>query len=68
MDNQTFYFNASGNFMNGYDLMNWQPQEASGQRRFVVVGNYNLTTKEVYIKAPITWSNPSNMVRLTNFK
>ncbi|XP_043088680.1 G-protein coupled receptor family C group 6 member A-like [Puntigrus tetrazona] len=24
MDNQTFYFNASGNFMNGYDLINWQ--------------------------------------------
>ncbi|XP_016425874.1 G-protein coupled receptor family C group 6 member A-like [Sinocyclocheilus rhinocerous] len=29
MENQTFYFNASGNFMNGYDLINWQPQEAS---------------------------------------
>ncbi|XP_050989304.1 G-protein coupled receptor family C group 6 member A-like [Labeo rohita] len=68
MDNQTFYFNASGNFMNGYDLMNWQPQEASGQRHFVVVGNYKLSTKEVYIKAPITWSNPNNTVRLTNFK
>ncbi|XP_052435980.1 G-protein coupled receptor family C group 6 member A-like [Carassius gibelio] len=62
MENQTFYFNASGNFMNGYDLINWQPQEASGQRRFVVVGNYNLTKTEVYIKAPIIWSNPSNTV------
>ncbi|XP_016137937.1 G-protein coupled receptor family C group 6 member A-like [Sinocyclocheilus grahami] len=29
MENQTFYFNASGNFINGYDLINWQPQEAS---------------------------------------
>lgn len=68
MDNQMFYFNASGNFMNGYDLINWQPQEASGQRRFVVVGNYNLTKTEVHIKAPIIWSNPSNTVRITNSK
>ncbi len=68
MDNQMFYFNASGNFMNGYDLINWQPQEASGQRHFVVVGNYNLTKKEVHIKAPIIWSNPSNTVRITNYK
>uniref|UniRef100_A0A671RXW1 G-protein coupled receptor family C group 6 member A n=1 Tax=Sinocyclocheilus anshuiensis TaxID=1608454 RepID=A0A671RXW1_9TELE len=49
LDNQTFYFNAYGNFMNGYDLINWQTQETSVQRSFVVVGNYNLTTKEVPI-------------------
>ncbi|XP_067223015.1 G-protein coupled receptor family C group 6 member A-like [Chanodichthys erythropterus] len=65
MDNQTFYFNASGNFMNGYDLINWQPQESTGQRRFVVVGNYNLTEKEVHIKAPISWSNPSNTIPIS---
>lgn len=68
MDNQMFYFNASGNFMNGYDLINWQPQEASGQRWFVVVENYNLTKKEVHIKAPIIWSNSRNTVIITNYK
>lgn len=68
MDSQTFYFNASGNFMNGYDLINWQPQESTGQRSFVVVGNYKLTNIEVHIKAPITWSNPNNTVRITNYK
>ncbi|KAG1935874.1 G-protein coupled receptor family C group 6 member A-like [Pimephales promelas] len=62
MDSQPFYFNASGNFMNGYDLINWQPQESTGQRRFVVVGYYKLTKKEVDIEAPITWSNPNNTV------
>jgi len=68
MDSQPFYFNASGNFMNGYDLINWQPQESTGQRRFVVVGYYKLTKKEVDIEAPITWSNPNNTVRITNYK
>lgn len=50
--------------MNGYDLINWQTQETNGQRRFVVVENYNPMTKDVHIKAPITWSNPSNIVSL----
>ncbi|XP_052009950.1 G-protein coupled receptor family C group 6 member A-like [Xyrauchen texanus] len=57
MDNQTFYFNASGNFMNGYDLIRWDPDEASGQRHFIVVGNYNLMKKVIEIKAPIKWTN-----------
>ncbi|TRY55545.1 hypothetical protein DNTS_003668 [Danionella cerebrum] len=60
MDNKTFYFNESGNFMNGYDLIQWQPQETSGLRQLAVVGNYNLTSKEVQIKAPLAWFNPSN--------
>ncbi|XDV43666.1 hypothetical protein PO909_012107 [Leuciscus waleckii] len=65
MDSQTFYFNASGNFMNGYDLINWQSQESTGQRSFVVVGNYKLTKKEIHIKAPITWSNPNHTVPIS---
>lgn len=65
MDNQIFYFNASGNFMNGYDLIHWEPDETSGQRRLSVVGNYNLTKKEILIKVPIKWNN--NSVSITNF-
>lgn len=51
--------------MNGYDLIHWEPDETSGQRRLSVVGNYNLTKKEILIKVPIKWNN--NSVSIINF-
>ncbi|KAL7872909.1 hypothetical protein AOLI_G00119800 [Acnodon oligacanthus] len=60
LDDRTFYFNTSGNFINGYDLINWVRDMPSGQRQFVVVGNYNLGQKQINLKKPIDWSNPDN--------
>ncbi|XP_036448541.1 G-protein coupled receptor family C group 6 member A-like [Colossoma macropomum] len=62
LDGQTFYFNTSGNFINGYDLINWVRDMSSGQRQFVVVGNYNLGQKQVNLMKAIEWSNPENTI------
>ncbi|XP_076835106.1 olfactory receptor CB1 [Brachyhypopomus gauderio] len=61
LDNQTFFFNTSGNFVNGYDLIHWAQNVASGQRDFVVVGHYNLDQKQVTLMKAIKWYNSGNM-------
>uniref|UniRef100_A0A4W4EHA8 G-protein coupled receptor family C group 6 member A n=1 Tax=Electrophorus electricus TaxID=8005 RepID=A0A4W4EHA8_ELEEL len=61
VDNQTFYFNTSGNFVNGYDLINWVQNLSSGQRDFVVAGNYNLENKQFTLKEAIKWYNSNSM-------
>ncbi|XP_053489612.1 G-protein coupled receptor family C group 6 member A [Ictalurus furcatus] len=60
LDNQTFYFNTSGNFVNGYDLMNWAQNKSSGQREFVVVGAYKLEQEQIYIDKSIPWYNSNS--------
>ncbi|XP_066512197.1 G-protein coupled receptor family C group 6 member A-like [Hoplias malabaricus] len=60
LDGQTFYFTTSGNYINGYDLINWVQNNSSRQRDFVVVGNYNLEQRQINLKKPIEWSNPKN--------
>ncbi|XP_066511941.1 G-protein coupled receptor family C group 6 member A-like [Hoplias malabaricus] len=59
LDGQTFYFSTSGNFINGYDLINWV-QNKSGKRDIVVVGSYSLEQRKINLKKPIEWSNPNN--------
>ncbi|XP_058256086.1 G-protein coupled receptor family C group 6 member A-like [Hemibagrus wyckioides] len=57
LDNQTFYFNASGNFVNGYHLLNWAQNKSSGQRDFVVVGGYQLEKEQINIHKNFQWYN-----------
>lgn len=65
LDNQTFHFNTSGNFVNGYHLMNWAQNKSSGQREFVVVGGYKLEQEQINIEKYIQWYNSnSNMVSI----
>ncbi|XP_036398161.1 G-protein coupled receptor family C group 6 member A-like [Megalops cyprinoides] len=61
VDNHQFYFNEDGDFVNGYDLINWV--KAGNERRFEVVGGYNLVEKEIKIrKTVINWGTPNNTV------
>ncbi|MCJ8736617.1 hypothetical protein PDJAM_G00014600 [Pangasius djambal] len=60
LDNQTFYFNTSGNFVNGYHLMNWAQNKSSGQREFVVVGGYKLEQEQINIDKYIQWYNSNS--------
>ncbi|XP_030643233.1 G-protein coupled receptor family C group 6 member A-like [Chanos chanos] len=62
MDNRRFYFSESGNFMNGYDLVNWVRDDSRGKRIAKVVGVFDLEIEDVRIKETITWGNPNNTV------
>lgn len=63
-EGQSFYFNTSGNFINGYDLINWVQDSSSGQRKFDVVGNYNLEQGQISLRRPIKWDTPNNSVSI----
>ncbi|KAF5889410.1 G-protein coupled receptor family C group 6 member A-like, partial [Clarias magur] len=60
LDNQTFYFNASGDFVNGYDLMNWAQNKSDGHRHLKVVGGYNLEQEQINIDEAIQWYNSNS--------
>ncbi|KAI1895172.1 hypothetical protein AGOR_G00103560 [Albula goreensis] len=61
LDQRRFYFDESGNFVNGYDLINWEKD--GNKRRFKVVGDYNLIKGGIELnKDGINWANPNNTV------
>ncbi|KAI4883221.1 hypothetical protein NFI96_022607 [Prochilodus magdalenae] len=68
LDNQAFYFNTTGNFMNGYDLINWVRDTSSGQRNFVVVGNYDLAQQQISLRKfqNIEFSTPNNTIPVSS--
>ncbi|XP_064160632.1 G-protein coupled receptor family C group 6 member A-like [Anguilla rostrata] len=60
VDNRRFYFDKSGNFLNGYHLIHWV-KDGSNKRRFKVVGEYNLIKRDVQInRDDIDWGNTNN--------
>ncbi|XP_053366143.1 G-protein coupled receptor family C group 6 member A [Clarias gariepinus] len=60
LDNRTFYFNESGDFVNGYDLMNWVQNKSNGNRYLKVVGGYNLEQGQIIIDKNIQWYNSNS--------
>ncbi|KAK2843685.1 hypothetical protein Q7C36_011900 [Tachysurus vachellii] len=65
LDNQRFYFNTSGNFVNGYHLMHWSQNESNGKREFVVVGGYQLEQEHVNIDKYFHWYNNNNKIPIS---
>ncbi|KAL4648964.1 G-protein coupled receptor family C group 6 member A-like [Arapaima gigas] len=56
-----FYFDESGDFVTGYDLVMWK--KVGNRRKIEVIGSYQLKTKDVYVNwDAINWGTPNNTV------
>ncbi|XP_069055251.1 olfactory receptor CB1 isoform X1 [Lepisosteus oculatus] len=65
LDDRRFYFDESGDSVNGYDLIYWA-RNGTG-RRFQVVGKYHLAEREVEVdRSLIQWSTPNGEVPVSH--
>ncbi|XP_029114408.1 G-protein coupled receptor family C group 6 member A-like [Scleropages formosus] len=61
LDNQQFYFDEKGSFVNGYDLIYWA--RSGNNRDLRVVGRYQPKTGNITVnKENIVWQNADNKV------
>lgn len=61
LDGRQFFFDKSGNFVNGYDLINWVRD--GNERRLQTIGNYNLLNIIVKErKDDIDWGTSNNTI------
>ncbi|KAI5618796.1 G-protein coupled receptor family C group 6 member A-like precursor [Silurus asotus] len=66
LNNHMFYYNTSGNFVNGYDLVNWAQNRSTEQREFVVVGEYKLEQEIIEIYQYFQWyTSNDNMIPIS---
>ncbi|XP_071399248.1 G-protein coupled receptor family C group 6 member A-like isoform X2 [Centroberyx affinis] len=63
LDNQTFFFDKSGDFVDGYDLIMW---EKDGQhRRFQKMGRYHVLDRRIELHVDVSelnWLTPNNSI------
>ncbi|KAM4625129.1 G-protein coupled receptor family C group 6 member A-like [Polymixia lowei] len=61
VDKRQFFFDDSGNFANGYDLINWVRR--GNERRFEVIGEYDVRKSIVEISTgSIEWGTPNKTI------